>query len=100
MLPPKDQPSAPKKAKKTAFSCQSSRPDSKTAATVASTPGIIAPYSCPKFPRMPQPMERESPTKRMGHRFAGFEHASGMSHVDLKIRFPAASTAAQQVYAF
>src|SRR6266496_6847496 len=64
MLPPKDQPSAPKKAKKAARRCQSLRPDSSAAARLASAPGIIAPYSWPKLPRIPQPMESERPTQR------------------------------------
>src|SRR5438045_3136988 len=62
MLPPKDQPSAPKNAKNTARRCQSVRPDSNAAARLASMPGTIAPYSCPKLPRIPHPMESESPT--------------------------------------
>src|ERR1051325_108633 len=66
MLPPKDQPSAPKKAKNTARRCQSSRPERRAAARLARAPGSIAPYSWPKLPRMPQPMERERATQRMG----------------------------------
>src|SRR3989442_10215554 len=64
MLPPKDQPSAPKKAKKRLRRCQSLRPERSTAARLASTPGIIAPYSWPKLPRIPQPIESERPTQR------------------------------------
>src|SRR6185369_8404817 len=64
MLPPSDHPNAPKKAKKTAFRCQSLRPDSSTAARLARAPGIIAPYSWPKLPRIPQPIESERPTHR------------------------------------
>src|SRR6266850_161131 len=64
MLPPKDQPRAPKKAKKTPRRCQSARPDNNTAARLANTPGSIAPYSWPKFPLIPQPMESDSPTQR------------------------------------
>src|SRR6185312_6243618 len=59
ILPPNDQPSAPKKAKKGIRRCQSSRPDNRTAAIAASAPGTIAPNSWPKFPRMPQPIDRE-----------------------------------------
>src|SRR6266513_976603 len=71
MLPPKDQPSAPKKAKQRLRRCQSLRPERSPAARLASTPGIIAPYSWPKLPRIPQPIESESPTQRKynGHTF-------------------------------
>ena len=40
--------------------CQSSRPESSTAARAPSAPGIIAPYSWPKFPRIPHPSQSEA----------------------------------------
>ena len=40
------------------------RPESKTAAIAARAPGIIAPYSWPKFPRIPQPIDSESAVNR------------------------------------
>src|SRR5262245_41052576 len=62
MLPPNDQPSAPKNAKLPIRLNQSARPERITAASAASAPGIIAPVSCPKFPRIPQPIESDSAT--------------------------------------
>ena len=38
-------------------------PDSSTAAIAAIAPGIIAPYSWPKFPRIPHPSESERAVK-------------------------------------
>src|ERR1051326_1185752 len=64
MRPRKDTPTAQKKGKNTARRCQSSRPERRAAARLARAPGIIAPYSWPKLPRMPQPMERERATQR------------------------------------
>ena len=60
MLPPNDQPRAPNIAKSAIAGSQSGRPTSRTAAIAARAPGITAPYSCPKFPRIPQPIDSES----------------------------------------
>src|SRR3989442_623584 len=68
VLPQKAQQSSQKNGKNTARRCQSLRPESSAAAKLASMPGIIAPYSWPKLPRIPQPMESESPTQRIASR--------------------------------
>src|SRR5688500_10844380 len=62
MEPPKAQPSAPKAAKNGTRSRQSTRTDMRQTANAARQPGILAPYSWPKFPRIPHPMDSESPT--------------------------------------
>src|SRR5579862_6715863 len=60
MDPPKPQPIAPKTAKYGTRLRQSSRPQNKEMAIAHSAPAIIAPYSYPKFPRIPQPIESAS----------------------------------------
>src|SRR5262245_1365619 len=65
MLPPNDQPTAPKKPNKAVRDHQSGRGERSAAVMLASAPGIIAPYSWPKFPRMPHPTDREREVARM-----------------------------------
>src|SRR2546426_8120127 len=64
MEPPNAQPRAPKSAKYGARRRQSSLPERRAMARADRAPGTMAPASCPKFPRMPQPIESERPTAR------------------------------------
>src|ERR1051325_9282413 len=70
MLPPNDQPNAPKNPKYAVRGHQSARPDRRTAAIAARAPGIMAPYSCPKFPRIPQPIDSDSADPTTSHALA------------------------------
>src|SRR5438270_6232066 len=62
MLPPNDHPTAPKRPNCATRRCQSARPERSATAIPASAPGIIAPNSCPKLPRIPQPRESDRAT--------------------------------------
>jgi hypothetical protein len=64
MLPPNDHPSAPSRANSSALECRSRRPDIKPTDSAARAPGIMAPYSWPKLPRMPQPSDSYSAVAR------------------------------------
>ena len=57
---------------------QSRRPASRAPAIVASAPGIIAPYSCPKLPRMPQPTESDKPVASSSQSGEAESDLSGM----------------------
>ncbi len=65
MEPPNPRPNPPKRAKKCTRSRQSSRCDRMAMAMAARAPGIHAPDSCPKFPRIPHPIDKDKAIKKM-----------------------------------
>src|SRR5215475_8549070 len=60
--PPNPHPRPPNRAQKATRLRQSSRREAKQTAIAARAPGIQAPDSWPKSPRIPQPIESESAT--------------------------------------
>ena len=64
--PPNDHPMAPANPTSATRSRRNGHGKAMHSASADSAPGIIAPYSWPKLPRMPQPMACASPTSTRG----------------------------------